>query len=202
MDKGRFPCRAGGRRGCAASGNAWGHNAAALAGDTAELGTATGLGHGRTGDAEPAACYHLLEDGKQNPPPSSFPYSGAEAHGSEPSFPTARQKFNFRCEHSWGTDALIALFMSVVNSVKGSDLIVFCFQELLSSQLVSPHRTALTVCWGWEACRGVCSASAAAVGTDMRCKEPKAPQTRRGSPARLAASQAAAGVRHRLVLQQ
>lgn len=169
----------------------WGHGGA---------GTATGLGHGRAGDAEPAACYHLLEDGKQNPPPSSFPYSGAEAHGSEPSFPTARQKFNFRCEHSWGTDALIALFMSVVNSVKGSDLIVFCFQELLSSQLVSPHRTALTVCW--EACRGVCSASAAAVGTDMRCKEPKAPQTRRGSPARLAASQAAAGVRHRLVLQQ
>lgn len=199
MDKGRFPCRAGGRRGCAASGNAWGHNAAALAGDTAELGTATGLGHGRAGDAEPAACYHLLEDGKQNPP-LLLPLQRGRSARQRAVLPTARQKFNFRCEHSWGTDALIALFMSVVNSVKGSDLIVFCFQELRSSQLVSPHSTALTVCW--EACRGVCSASAAAVGTDMRCKEPKAPQTRRASPARLAASQAAAGVRHRLVLQQ
>jgi len=171
----------------------WGHGGA---GDGDRAGTRQSWGCGAGSVLPPAGRWAA------DPPPSSFPYSGAEAHGSEPSFPTARQKFNFRCEHSWGTDALIALFMSVVNSVKGSDLIVFCFQELRSSQLVSPHRTALTVCWGWEACRGVCSASAAAVGTDMRCKEPKAPQTRRASPARLAASQAAAGVRHRLVLQQ
>lgn len=113
------------------------------------------------------------------PPP--FPHTGAEAHGSEPSFPTARQKFNFGSEHSWGTDALIALFMSVVNSVKGSDLIVLCFQELRSSQLISPHHKALTACWGWEAWgegggRG-CSASGAAISMDTRCKELKPPQT-------------------------